>query len=653
MKSICTKNPAIIVKSFVVTAFLASALLLPAASAMAETYTKSFTYDDNGNIATRTTPDNAAIGYTYDGLNKLTEISYPDTKKVSYIYDANGNRTSMTDPNGTSSYAYDRFNRLYSVQYPGIAPIYYDYDKSGNLTKLTYPDGTDVSYQYDSSNRLWKVTDPNGTTIYDYDNNSNHVSRKTLPNGVYTSYTYDTAKRITDVINKKSDNSVITSHHYVFDANGNRTQAVEITPAGTKTTDYTYDKLNRLTNATCSDGAYETYTYDSSGNRLTKTTQNGTITYVYDQDNRLIKIGSASGNTALFYDRSGNMTKKISATKTISYGYDYENRLVSYADGTNTVTFGYDGDGNRISKTVFGVTTKYVNDTSSQISQVLMETNDQRMVTARYTYGDSRLSQLNRGVTSYYLYDNPGRSVVAVVNGSQAVLNSYTYNAFGDAKAINETSPNDFLYTGEQYDDETGLIYLRKRYYDIETGRFLTKDPFPGFVAQPQTVNPYPYTQNNAVNMTDPNGLAGVAGYYGSGSFGAYGVVGAGKGVAYDGQKLVNITNFNGSAGPQFSASTGITGFFAPFANNVSDLGGPSFDLTLRLLSTLTISVPINKDATNLSDIINLKNSSISISTPGLDLGLGAGMSYTDIGSTVLTRNNSSTSTNTKLMQCH
>jgi len=259
-------------------------------------------------------------------------------------------------------------------------------------------------------------------------------------------------------------------------------------------------------NGTCSDGAFETYTYDSSGNRLTKATQNGTITYKYDGDNRLIAIETAAGNTVLFYDRSGNLIKKISATKTITYGYDYENRLTSYADGANTVTFAYDGDGNRISKTANGVTTRYITDTRSPISHVLLETDSQNRVTARYTYGDSRLSQMNNGVTSYYVYDNPGRSVVAVLNASQSVQNSYAYNAFGDIKTSNETTANDFLYVGEQYDDETGLIYLRKRYYDPETGRFLSKDPFPGYITQPQTVNPYPYVGNNPINRTDPKG---------------------------------------------------------------------------------------------------------------------------------------------------
>ena len=61
-------------------------------------------------------------------------------------------------------------------------------------------------------------------------------------------------------------------------------------------------------------------------------------------------------------------------------------------------------------------------------------------------------------------------------------------------------------YTGEQTDDDTGLVYLRARWYDPFTGRFTTRYSFRGFAAFPQTQNPYVYTNNNPINLTDPSG---------------------------------------------------------------------------------------------------------------------------------------------------
>ncbi|CAB1057475.1 Fibronectin type III domain protein [Olavius sp. associated proteobacterium Delta 1] len=475
------------------------------------TYVTEYAYDKNGNVKTRKTPDGDTIQYEYDASKRPSKITYPDLSEVNYVYDAHGNRIEMTDPHGTTHYAYDRFNRLTGVQFPGINPINYDYDKVGNLTKILYPTGEEIIYAYDGDNRPVRVTDATGTTTYEYDNQTNKLIKRTLPNSVFTEYTYDEAKRVTDVVNKKADQTLIAGYHYEFDANSNRTKVIETTPSGTKTTDYAYDKLNRLLSATCSDGTYEIYTYDSTGNRLTKETQDGVIEYKYDQDNRLL----SAGDTYFFYDQSGNLIRSISSEKTIDYTYDYENRLIEYSDGTDIVTFEYDGDGNRISKSVNGDQIKYVNNVATKIAQVLFETTAENNVIRRYVYGESRLNQINEETTSFYLYDNPARSVAALVDDSQNVMNRYTYDAFGNLKSANESTGNSFKYVGEQYDEETGLIYLRKRYYDPQIGRFLSKDPFPGYVQAPQTKNPYPYVANNPVNAIDPLGLAvGAPGFW-------------------------------------------------------------------------------------------------------------------------------------------
>jgi YD repeat-containing protein len=152
---------------------------------------------------------------------------------------------------------------------------------------------------------------------------------------------------------------------------------------------YTYDKLNRLTQATYSDGSYETYTYDAMGNRLTMVTGSSTTLYEYDSDNRLLKAGS----TYYFYDKNGNLIKKASPQKTETYQYDCNNMLIQYANGTDTVQYQYDGDRNRIAKITNGTTTNYVNDINRPVVQVLMETNSNSAVTKKYVYGYDLISQ--------------------------------------------------------------------------------------------------------------------------------------------------------------------------------------------------------------------------------------------------------------------
>ncbi len=355
----------------------------------ADAYVHTYQYDAKGNLTRRITPNGDIIEYSYDASGRLTHIYYPSGEEVSYAYDASGNRTSMTDWHGTTMYTYDRLNHLQSVKYPEISAISYEYDKTGKITKITYPSQDQVSYVYDSDGRLTGVTASSGTTSYQYDNTTNNLKKKTLPNGVSTDYSYDLAKRVTDVANKKSDGSVISSYRYIYDSNNNITQETETTASGTTTKNYTYDKLNRLTRADYSDGTFEAYTYDAMGNRLTMTTSTGTTNYSYDFDNRLL----SAGDTHFLYDKSGNLTQKVSPQKTEAYQYDYDNLLIQYSNGTDVVQYKYDGDGNRIAKIVNANTANYVNDVNRPIAQVIMEADGNWSATKKYVYGLDLISQ--------------------------------------------------------------------------------------------------------------------------------------------------------------------------------------------------------------------------------------------------------------------
>ncbi len=78
-----------------------------------------------------------------------------------------------------------------------------------------------MDYGYDADNRLVRVTDSSGTTTYGYNLGSGNLITKTLPNGIYTTYTYDADGRLTDVANRRSNGSLISSYRYTLDANGN------------------------------------------------------------------------------------------------------------------------------------------------------------------------------------------------------------------------------------------------------------------------------------------------------------------------------------------------------------------------------------------------------------------------------------------------
>lgn len=384
-----------------------------------QTYTRTYAYDANDNIVRRQTENGDIVDYEYDSLNRLSSIKYPDGTETAYEYDANGNRISMTDPTGTIEYWYDAFNRLRITrqQYANgdmLNPVYYNYDKANRLTEVVYPDQKTVVYTYNPQGMLASVESQDGITSYAYSIDTGNLIKKTLPNGVYTDYVYDGAKRITDVVNSKSDDALISSYHYDFDANGNRNKITEIvhqdpnnagSPQITKVTDYTYDDLNRLLSAVYVTDGLETlkeeYTYDPAGNRLAKVlTEDGStvvenIVYEYDSDNRLIMSeDSAKDEKVLyFYDKNGNMIRKVTKDREETYGYDFRNKLISYSDGNKNVAYQYNGDGDRVSKTVNGNKTLFITDKITGLERLLMEITPDYMIKSKYTYGIELISK--------------------------------------------------------------------------------------------------------------------------------------------------------------------------------------------------------------------------------------------------------------------
>ena len=93
-----------------------------------------------------------------------------------------------------------------------------------------------------------------------------------------------------------------------------------------------------------------------------------------------------------------------------------------------------------------------------------------------------------------------------VTDSSGAKLRSTEYDPFGNWRAANGQSNIQMLYQGQQQDPESNLYYLRARYYDPVTGRFISKDPVKGLTTVPQSQNPYQYSYNNPINLSDPSG---------------------------------------------------------------------------------------------------------------------------------------------------
>ena len=220
-------------------------------------------------------------------------------------------------------------------------------------------------------------------------------------------------------------------------------------------------------------------------------------------------IGASAQQTiTIAYDANGNTLSSGSNT----YTYDSENHLIAMNGSAAKLV--YNGDDILVSKTVNGVTTQYLIDDQNPTGlQQVMEEIVNGVVQRSYTYGHKRIRQTlymnNQSVTSYYGYDGQG-NVRQLMNAAGVVTDTYDYDAFGNLMHHTGTTSDHFLYRGEFYDTDLSLYYLRARWYNPATGRFMSRDPEPGKPQDPASLHKYLYAKGDPVNGLDPTGKAGL-----------------------------------------------------------------------------------------------------------------------------------------------
>ena len=342
-------------------------------------YVTTYAYDAVGNRTRVTKPNGVLIQYAYDALDRLTSVTYPDASHVTFSYDANGNRTTMGDGLGTTTYAYDALDRLTGLVNPFGKTVGYQYDAAGNRTALTYPDGKQVSYAYDALNHLASVTDwASRSTSYAYDAAS-RLTGASEPNGTSATYGYDAADRLT-ALSHKLGAAPFATYAYTLDALGNQTQItateplVPVLPGGT--TNYSYDVDNRLTlvNATAQSfdgngnltasgadsfswdfedrlrqstigGSTNSYQYDGTGNRLTRTAGGITTRFVQDVNGPLANVlaeTDAAGSITAYYVYGLGLVERVAADGSVRfYHHDSRGSTVALTDGVGALTDKY------------------------------------------------------------------------------------------------------------------------------------------------------------------------------------------------------------------------------------------------------------------------------------------------------------------------
>ena len=393
-----------------------------------------------------------------------------------------------------------------------------------------------IEYAYNTLNQMTTLTNNGIVTSYTYDANGN-LTNKLLSTGVNTNYTYNKAGLMTYMESKKGSNVYTYSKcKYLLNGLVNRVDMqYDNNPAEGKIKYYNYDDAGRLIADNITNAAgfpvANSYEYDLYGNRVKMVSSPGdeeeteTINYEYDLNNRLLNENSyvynsyrntdSYSSTHYYYDYNGNMTAKqktyfggsnnnnavLSGRSTDTglsvYRYDAFNRLANYNSGSNEASYTYNANNLRTSKTVNREKTNFVWNGQNLAAE------NKTDITNTYTYDMTGVHIANQnGTVTSYLKDYHG-NIAGKTTKTGAMFNemgtTMDYDAFGNQ--WQGDVPDPFGYCGEYLDGESGLIYLRNRYYDSTTGRFITEDPVK------DGLNWYNYCAGNPVMMIDPSGL--------------------------------------------------------------------------------------------------------------------------------------------------
>ncbi len=331
------------------------------------------------------------------------------------------------------------------------------------------------------------------TDFYSWLDSSGSPTYNNVATWAHAQYNYDHTDQLassggTAAVQYSNWQNAPADKNYSYDANGNRSGGGNMTGPG---------------NQTWEDAAGNEYWYDNEGDRMREDLADdaGTILYTYDNRHRLASEAYGA------YDGEG----QFQATETISYTYDVFDRLVGKTvtgSKTDKEVYVYDGE-NMILK--FQNSTGAALTNSNLVRRFLNGAAVDQVFAEEVTAGGSSVQ------TRWLLADNEGtiRDVATYAAGVTTVQDHLVYDSFGNVvHQSNSADAPTFSYTGQMYDADAKAYHCGVRWYDPQTGQFLSHDPL-GFAAGDP--NLYRYCGNGPTNFTDPSGMYQSGGASGGG----------------------------------------------------------------------------------------------------------------------------------------
>jgi len=523
-----------------------------------------FAYDSAGRVTTQTLPDNRAIQFAYDANGNLTSLTPPGRPAHSFRYTP-VNLTQQYDPPGIpgptpTRYFYNRDQQLDSIVRPDSVTIAVGYDTAGRPSSVRFDRGT-LNYAHSSTTgNLAAIRAPSGDSLlFSYDgslpiavrwagtvagsveatySSDLRVASQTVNGADEVDFTYDrdglltgagalvlSRSTTTGLLDGDALGPIASAYRYTSrgelagigvtasgmalfgtgyqrDSLGRVTQLDDTTEGTPSHWAFVYDSIGRLVADSLNGVPFHSFSYDANGNRLSYTSSNGTVTYGYDAQDRLLSAGS----TTYSYGANGDLrTKTVPGVGTTTYTYDALGNLVTVLLPSGTrIDYVIDGQNRRVGRKVNGVLVQawlYQN----QLNPVA-ELDGSGNVVSRFVYGSRGLPEYmtKDGVTYRIVSDHLGSVRLVIDMATGVVAQRLDYDEWGNASQNTRPGFQPFGFAGGLYDHESALLRFGARDYDATAGRWTAKDPI-GFAAGDGNV--YAYVRNDPVNSVDPTGL--------------------------------------------------------------------------------------------------------------------------------------------------
>ncbi|RQH01655.1 RHS repeat-associated core domain-containing protein [Paraburkholderia dinghuensis] len=493
-------------------------------------------YDNGGRLARRVCGASDER-FMYDGSGRLIDAQNA-VSRVQHFFDPVGNLVR-------EHHAQQLFDERRSYVWR------HEYDETGTRIRTVRPDGHALDWLVYGTGHVHGMQ-LNGQELIQFERDGLHrETQRTLSNRIVQDTRYDPLGRMeAQALRRSGAPAPIVARRYQYDAAG---QLKEIDDSRQGVTRYQYDPVGRLLEAV-SPLATERFAFDPAGNIVDAGSPAQARSGGAQPSSTLpAQIPKVLGNllkdyagTHFSYDARGNLVEKRSAGAGQRYEWDEFNRMsaasVDEPARRHEVRYFYDAFGRRIGKDVDGVRTTYGWDGDTLAYESVEEGSTHYVYEAgsfvplaqfvsapvrgidtpgwkptdRYAPEDDPLLKPVRPASPahvfYYHCDQLGTPQLLTDELGEVVWEA-RYRAWGEAreviarvsKATLGAARNPIRFQGQQRDEETGLAYNRYRYYDPQSGRFVSKDP----IGLAGGINAYAYAPN-PISWIDPLGLSGA-----------------------------------------------------------------------------------------------------------------------------------------------